>query len=451
MEHRIYERYPLGNKRFQWKQKDFVLSTFSGVPMGNNGEGKVEEVADKYVKYLKEAGFNLMETGWVNHEYVWAAVEACEKYGLDLVFQDMSIMGGMQTHYLDNRVPEEVVRDLVDRLKPKKHTVGYYVWDEPNSEEQYTEARRQMDLLQKYDPEALLFTVALPDYNLAGENGSGLNWENGLYVPYVEQFIQKMDPPVLSFDYYPIGDYFKAWKGHTFTREQQLDDTYMWLDLGLHRKLAHFHDLPLWFYYQGYTLYKDTKYFIFPMVRCFMYGAILYGVKGLQHYAAGGVNNLLLTASGEKYGFYEDQKKIHAEISALGNTLMALDSKLVYHSDDLLPGSEFMKSYTETIGDSEIFAAPLPRRTSIGELQDAAGNRYAVILNRDYEQELHAELPLKGEFRVYEVSKQDGKQRILHEKTDSLPIDLAPGDAALVRIQKAQEEAFTIEYRLKAE
>ena len=42
-------------------------------------EGDVNEVADKYAKHLKEAGFNLLELGWVEHEGSWAAVEACEK------------------------------------------------------------------------------------------------------------------------------------------------------------------------------------------------------------------------------------------------------------------------------------------------------------------------------------------------------------------------------------
>ncbi|MBQ6895035.1 MAG: hypothetical protein IJN40_06045 [Clostridia bacterium] len=39
----------------------------------------MDVVADRYAKYHKEGGFNLMELGWVHHEGAWAAVEACEK------------------------------------------------------------------------------------------------------------------------------------------------------------------------------------------------------------------------------------------------------------------------------------------------------------------------------------------------------------------------------------
>ncbi len=31
MNHTIYKRFPLGNKRFDWRQRDFTLSTFVAI------------------------------------------------------------------------------------------------------------------------------------------------------------------------------------------------------------------------------------------------------------------------------------------------------------------------------------------------------------------------------------------------------------------------------------
>lgn len=452
MEHKILRRYPIGNKRFAWKQKEFTLSTFSGFPQSGTQEGDIQEVADKYARHHKEAGFNLMELGWVNHEGAWAAVEACEKNQIHLVFQDLSMFGGMSYNYADRKVSREELKAVVDKLAGKKYTVGYYVWDEPQSEKQMAEARRQMDILQELDPDALLFTVAVPDYNLDPERKGGLGdtWENGRYVPYIEKFAEKMDPPVMSFDYYPVGDYFSAWPGHKYSYENQLDDSFMLLSMAVSRDVAKKHNIPFWFYYQGYKLYSCTEKedFIFPMVRCFMYAAILYGAKGLQNYATGEKGNRFLNPDGSKGDFFEDQKKIHTEIINLGNTLMALDSKRIIHSEDLLPGCEFTKPYFNTIEESAIFAGALPKRTSVGELEDAYGNQYAVILNRDYEKISEIHFPLKDAFRVYEVSKEDGKQRILSDRADALTCTLQPGDAVLYRFQKASEEAFTCEYQL---
>ncbi|MBQ9115457.1 MAG: hypothetical protein IJY04_00370 [Clostridia bacterium] len=448
MKNIVYDRFPLGNKRFNWRQKEYALSTFSAI--GPKIYGDPAEVLDRNIRYIKEAGFNMTELGWACHEGAWAAVDACERYGLDLIFQDMSIMGGMQHNCLENKVPFAVPEKLVDTLKNKKHVIGYYVWDEPYSEEMFTEARRQMDMLHTLAPDALLFTVAIPDYNRFGEDGAGFRWENGRFAPYVDEFIARMDPPVLSFDYYPVGDYFGAWNGHRYNYEKQLDDTYMWLDLALFRKKALEKDLPLWFYYQGCQLFEceDADKFIFPMVRVFMYAGALYGAKGLQHYQACDRDDIsIVNPSGEKGRFFEDQKAIHKEFSALGNTLMALDSTLVYHSSDLLPGDKYMAEWCDSVNSSTFFTE-LPKRTSVGEFADKYGNKYIMILNRDYEKPLKCEIPMKGEYRLYEVSKVNGKQSVLADKTAALKLDLIPGDAILIRVQDAKDEAFTCEYRL---
>ena len=451
MKHIVYDRHPIGNKRFKWRQREFTLSTFACIALKDSIEGDIKTSVDRSVRNCKEAGFNMVELGWACHEGAWAAVEACEKYGLDLLFQDMTIMGGMQHHCLENKVAPSVPKALTEKLRPMKHTVGYYVWDEPNTEDQLSEARRQMDMLEQFDPDALLFVVALPHYNHGGEDKKGLTWDNGKFAPYVRRYIEVMDPPVLSFDHYPVGDYFGGWDGHTYDYAKQLDDTYMWLDMALFRKEGLKNDLPFWFYYQGYTLYQCTKAedFVFPMVRCFMYAAAMHGAKGLQQYTAAHANKLsVIDAAGNKARFFYDQKAIHAEFKALGNTLMALDSKLVYHSDDLLPGDKLMPEYVDDIENSDIFLGRLPNRTSVGELEDKYGNKYVIVLNRDYERASEITLDMKGDFRIYEVSKVDGYQDVIHDSVSKLPLKLAPGDAVLLRIQPANEEAFTCEYKL---
>ena len=452
MQHKILKRKPIGNKRFNWKQKDYVISTFSGFPQSGTQIGDVNEVADKYAKHHKEAGFNLLELGWVQHEGSWAAVEACEKNEINLLFQDMSLLGGMSFRYADRKVSREEIKAVVDKLKDKKYVIGYYVWDEPQSESQMDEARRQMDILEELSPDSLLFTVAVPDYNAEPERkgGVGDTWENGRYVPYLEKFAEKMDPPVMSFDYYPVGNYFNVWPGHTYSKENQLDDSFMYLSMAANRAIAKKHDIPFWFYYQGFNLYEATKKedFIFPMVRCFMYSGVLYGAKGLQNYATGQKGNRFLNPDGSKGDFFEEQKKVNFEIRNLGNTLMALESELIIHSDDLLPDCEYTAPYFNKIEESEIFTGKLPKRISVGELCDDYENRYAVILNRDFERKAKITLPLKGDFRIYEVSKNDGKQRVLLNSAAELSITLEPGDAVLYRFQKADEEAFTCEYEL---
>ena len=179
-----------------------------------------------------------------------------------------------------------------------------------------------------------------------------------------------------------------------------------------------------------------------------MYAGALYGAKGLQHYQACDRDDIsVVNPKGERGRFFEDQKAIHKEFAALGNTLMALDSKLVYHSSDLLPGDKLMAEWCDSIKDSTIFT-DLPKRTSVGEFADAYGNKYIMVLNRDYEKALKCEIAMNGEYRLYEVSNVDGKQYVYADKTDKLALDLIPGGAILLRVQDASDEAFTSEYKL---
>jgi hypothetical protein len=87
----------------------------------------------------------------------------------------------------------------------------------------------------------------------------------------------------------------------------------------------------------------------------------------------------------------------------------------------------------------------------VGEFVDSQDNRYLFIQNRDYRVSQKFTLPLKQDFRVYEVSQEDGLQRLKFPKApfvESLTVNLAPGDATLMRFQDPAEAPFLIDYVL---
>ena len=446
MKNVVLKRKALGNKRFNWKQRDFVLSTFNCIA----------EDVDMAVKNCKEAGFNLLEVGWGRHDKVWETVDMCEKHGIDLIFQDLSLFGGMMDQHDKRPVDDNVIRETAAVLKNKKHTIGYYVWDEPHLDYLCKEARRQSDILLECDPDALLFSVFPPSYN------PGPTWDNGQYYDAFEEYIKVLDPPVVSMDYYPVGDYEDLYGEFKYTDETQIDNSPIWIDLAVGRNLARKYNLPFWFYYQGSHVFNTEK-LEFSMVRAMMYLGALYGAKGLQNYTVTGTlkvssENLnyprtetVLLATGEKGEFFEQQKEIHKEFKNLGNTLMALTNNAVYHSKDAMPFgkyAEIYKKFEDKIENSKLLSGELPKRTSVGEFCDEYGNNYIFVLNRDFYKELDAQIELKGKFNIYEVSRKDGKQYLISENTDCIKVDLNCGDAILLRVQPANEEICTIEYCL---
>lgn len=421
MEHRILNRYPLGNPRRVWRQDNFILSTFRAHT----------EALREGLENCVECGFNLLEMGWASHETAEEALRLCEELQVDILFQDFSRFGGMQEWH-HNHGPWNGVKAVADHIRPYRRCYGYYIWDEPYKEDQLANARRLVDLFQKEDPLRLPFTVAIPSYN------DIYTWENGQFADYLERYVTVIDPPVLSLDYYPIGL-------PGYTDEHQLDDSLVWCDLGLMRLLGRKYQMPLWFYYLGNNLH-NYSHFDFPMVREQMYAAALYGCKALQHFT---VVDTVITDDGKRGRFFEQQQQIHREFKKLGNTLMALENRFVFHSDDLLPNAPFFAGLADDIAESAVFAAPLPTRVSAGELCDAYGNVYVMILNRDFTVPKAVSLPLKKTLRLYEVSRETGHQHLLCDATDRIDLTLAEGDAILLRVQDAKEDPFTVEYRLE--
>lgn len=421
MEHRILNRYPLGNPRRVWRQDNFILSTFRAHT----------EALREGLENCVECGFNLLEMGWASHETAEEALRLCEELQVDILFQDFSRFGGMQEWH-HNHGPWNGAKAVADHIRPYRRCYGYYIWDEPYKEGQLANARRLVDLFQKEDPSRLPFTVAIPSYN------DIYTWENGQFADYLERYVTVIDPPVLSLDYYPIGL-------PGYTDEHQLDDSLVWCDLGLMRLLGRKYQMPLWFYYLGNNLH-NYSHFDFPMVREQMYAAALYGCKALQHFT---VVDTVITDDGKRGRFFEQQQQIHREFKKLGNTLMALENRFVFHSDDLLPNAPFFAGLADNIAESAVFSAPLPTRVSAGELCDAYGNVYVMILNRDFTVPKTVSLPLKKTLRLYEVSRETGRQHLLCDATDRIDLTLAEGDAILLRVQDAKEDPFTVEYRLE--
>lgn len=381
---------------------------------------------------LSEAGFNLAEMGWATHEQSEEALHYGEQLGLDILFQDFSVFGGMQEHNLDRHIPEQTAKDVADHIKPYRNCFGYYVWDEPYVHDQLVEADYQCGLFRKADPDRIAFTVAIPSYN------SKYTWQNGMFEKYLRDYCETIDPEVLSLDYYPVGL-------PGYTAEKQLDDSLMWCDLGLMRKLCMERHMPLWFYYQAIPMY-EWKDFTFPMVRMMMYSAVLYGAKGLQQFTTGGATT---DRSGRRGDFFEQQKEIHHEFKMLGNTLMALESRYVFHSEDLLPDCEYSRGLSDSPDMSEILAdEPLQKRISVGEYTDGYGNEYILVLNRDFCKSAETDIPLKKASHIYKIDRNDGHERYLCD-TDTVHIELEPGDAVLMRIDDASNGLCTLEYILE--
>lgn len=436
MQHKLLARKPVGNPRRVWKQDNFLLSVSSA---GSMHTALVEQSDYTYrktrrgVKTCIDGGFNLLGCLWADSKMAMEIVRTAERYGGNVLFQDLRRFGGMgyKNIFCETNDYKGVIEDT-GRWKCIK---GYCMWDEPILQEHLEETRRMIDHCEQVRPDLLPYTVANPDYHKL------CCWKDQAYAPYIDRFLDTVDPAQMSFDHYPIGR-------SEYDPTLQLDNSTMWSNLEIVRRAAGKRNIPMYFWYQGqrFPWHKIYYTFHFNMARAMAHAGVLHGVKGLECYIE--FDGFIDPATGGRGAFFEEQKRLNEELAALGNTLMALECDRVIHDETLLPDHPAMEGLRTSVKEGELVEGGLVPRTSISEHTDAYGNRYLMVLNRDFEQTATLSLKLKKLSHVYEVSKEDGEQRMIGQAVEKLPVSLTPGDLKLYRIQDADGEPFTIEYYL---
>lgn len=426
METKVIYRRPLGNADRKYRQDNLVISTFKG-STDNIRLG---------IENCKEMNFNLLEFGWTTPEDCKKCMVACEEVGIDGIFQDWDTFGGFQDKRGLKEIDADALQTYLEYTHKFRHVKGYYVWDEPGKEETMYLAAKHLDIMEKADPDKLPYIVAYPSYNKKWE------WGNGEFFGYLTRYAEIINPPVLSLDYYPF-DRKNPYRPH------QLDDSELFLDIALLRKIALEKDIPMWFYFQTQDDPWRFEYreFTAEQIRVQQYNALLHGAKGLQNYnvAEGALNK-----DGTKGPLFEATKDINKRCYQMGKTLMALTSVGVYHSKEVLEGNKDFEAYRESVCESKVLAnEELPFRCSVGEFKDCEENRYLFIQNRDYEKARTFKLKLQKKFRVYEVSQEHGMQSVRNYSVTGITLRLEPGDAKLLRFQDVKENAYLIDYVLE--
>lgn len=444
MKQKRIEYKAIGNPKRSYRQKHFVFSTFN--ISGNSYEEMETPLIEKSLKKLKKLGLTNIELAWSTHNTGQKALEICQRENIDVIWQDMSLFGGFQNK-IHRDTTEEEVKKLVEDTKNNESIIGYYIWDEPWADEYIEAAGQQTDWFDKYAPGKIAFSAMNPSYN------PDYTWKNELYPEYIEHFLDTVNPSVGSFDYYPFGIAPVTEYGG-----EQLDNSNLWKDMETVRRACLKRDIPFWFYIQMVKMVDFPK-FHFSMIRLQISYAIMYGAKAIQCYGIAGSKGSAVGVMGEKRRvleydyeegcFYDDLIQIIKNVKNIGKTLMALNSKHIYHSAEVLAEDEyFNKNQREDISESSVFAADeLPYRCSVGVFEDDYQNTYIAVLNRDYEAARSFVLPLNEQSRIYEVSKADGKQYCVNNSADRIYVTLEAGDMALYRLQRAADEAFDIEYK----
>ncbi len=189
--------------------------------------------------------------------------------------------------------------------------IGYSV-DEPAKSQFDTVATNYAQFKQS-DPDKLFYVNLFPSYGGTGALG-------GTYDKYVGDFVEKVKPPVLSFDHYPIQ------KDSDTPDVNTVRETFFY-DYDVNSHYAKQAGVPLW------TCIETAAHQSYPdmtveELRWQMSVAMAYGAQGFMHYVYSSHEsgyNPMVTMDGTKTELFEKVKTVDLEILEWDDIYLSFD------------------------------------------------------------------------------------------------------------------------------
>jgi len=348
-----------------WVQNKFFLSAWSPPSL-------TTEAYD----YYGDANFEMVLSVTPDEPSVILA----EQYGMEYQLRAGSLIG--EHEYLrapDNIAPEDLTDDdlakldgMITTFKDKEGVLGYYLTDEPNAKA-FPNLGKTVSYLREKDPTRLSFINLFPTYANDEQLGTPT------YDEHIKQFLDVVKPEILSYDHY---HFFNGYDGGGY-----------FSNLGIIRKWALIYDVPFCNIIQAIGtdgVNGPDLNWRSPTAaehRWLVYTSLTYGAKGIVWFHWD--HSWGLTGSPDRDSLYASIQQLNKEIYSVGNILVDLDSKGVYHSktestDLTLPLDGIVKSVSENAD------------LVIGYFKDSNNKDYFMLMNKNYSDSSVATITLNG-------------------------------------------------------
>ena len=407
--------YFVADNSINWQKNRFVISSFQPVDENSNSLSY-----EKIFQDCKDAGISLVQLTGIGRKYLESAMAACDKIGVKCIANDStSFSGSASTPPLNPVTDATVKRDTVT-LKQHPSLTGYYLWDEPTSD-RFSTVSSVKSLFNTYDSGNLAFSCYLPSYGQYTWSGSP-----PAYKTYVDNYISTVNPPVISFDYYPFGDNHQG--------NPSLLTSDMWRDLGYARQKAISTGKPLWFFFQGIGTFAGGANRVgnmtMPKISVQMYAGLAYGVKELSYYSTLG---LMTDRNGAKLSMYNDLKTLDGRVNNLGNFLFDKTPQYIYQTN--ITDTQRSNFFLDNLASSTLISSA-PNNLIISVFNDSiTSNTYIMLVNKDYTSTVSGNVALKSSKAIQQYDKSNDSVTTISGSSTTISISIAGGDAVLYILQ----------------
>jgi len=338
-------------------------------------------------------------------------LDACWKHRVRAIVFDERVTPNWDQPF-DSRRANEVLPRLIKKLDRHPAVFGYHLKDEPDAA-QFAELGKAAELVRELAPGKWPY-INLPP-------GMGDWYAN----EYLRLFVESCKPPILSYDNYAIGE--------------AVDFSYgFWANIWDVRAAALRHKLP----FHAIVLTAAHWNYRVPTaadLRLQIYGALVYGARGLAYYkfcskplavlAAPDLGNFRmapLDEFGEKTATWEHLRNLNRQVANLAPVLLRLRSDDVYHVGEV-------PERNHGINDQSLITG-LESGTQfiMGDFTHADGSRWTMVVNKDLKQSAFCRPkfrnPVKG---VKYLSPVTGKLEPFPHPWYAL----APGQGVLLKLE----------------
>lgn len=414
---------------FWMTQADYKMMpvcAFNAFATSNGAYYSKDMYSEEHVRWLSEAGFNVAYARESVNDPSYGAIvretlENCQKYGISY----MATVSGADA-YTDANILESAVYQSLMKNKPKA-LGGIMVRDEPSkkmfsSVGKAVETFKEVFSLSRY--KGLLYHINLfPNYASASQLSAVEGGEYS-YEEYVEDYLESVQPRILSYDYYPCEGEFPNLTDGYFT------------NMSFIRKKAAEKEIPFWVYIQSCTWGGRERKTTQAENDWQVNTALAYGAKGIQYFCyvtpgLGGEGRFAggcISREGERTEMYYIAQETNKQIAAVDKILMCGLNRGVIVSGDTpcpIPEEDRLTSYGALSG--------VEAKHALVGCFDYNGVAAYYVVNNSIEEKDEISLSLNRQASGYLVA--DGEKQAF-SKQDKIEFSLNAGKAILVVLQE---------------
>lgn len=301
-----------------------ILGYVSPPPANVMNQGNINYITENSYRSIKESGINIVvglyESYPENPNQIPDALNCSYKTGIEYLVKDTRL--STQHDYFEKQLTNNYIN--------KPGCAGVLCIDEPNREQfstiaaSYKNFKKQFPNKIFYVNMLAMYATSKFIYGTPNEEGGERIPSKEEYIKFVYDYLQIVDPPFISYDFYPCLNEFPSIENDYFVQ------------MSIIRKAALQYNIPFWTFVQTCSFkHNVTRIPTKADINWQVNTSLAYGAKGIQYFtlwAPFNINNDpsigeyftggILSNSGNKNQEFQYVKDINKHIAVIDHILM---------------------------------------------------------------------------------------------------------------------------------